>query len=168
MDLRIWIGAIVALLFGVVASLGAPFQAPEEEPILVISGNIQSTNVGKTAQFDRPMLEALGLVTIETHTPWYQDLVVFEGVRFSDLMAAVGAKGDRVTAKALNDYVTTLPLKDDAGHDPIIALKRDGRYMTVRDKGPLCIIYPFDSDADLQTQTYYARSAWQLFRLVVE
>jgi hypothetical protein len=39
--------------------------------------------------------------------------------------------------------------------------------MPVRDKGPLFIVYPYDSDTRLQSQTYYSRSAWQVCKLLV-
>jgi hypothetical protein len=38
----------------------------------------------------------------------------------------------------------------------------------VRTKGPLFIVYPFDSKAELRSATYYERSAWQLKSLTVE
>src|SRR4051812_10911215 len=79
---------------------------PRETPILTISGKIENFNKGDTAQFDRAMLEALGLVKIETTTPWHTGPTVFEGVSLDRLMQEVGAKGDRVTAIALNDYST--------------------------------------------------------------
>jgi hypothetical protein len=34
--------------------------------------------------------------------------------------------------------------------------------MAVREKGPLFIIYPFDSAPELKNARYYSRSAWQL------
>ena len=40
--------------------------------------------------------------------------------------------------------------------------------MSVRDKGPLFIIYPFDESEDLRSERYYSRSAWQLKHLEVE
>ena len=39
--------------------------------------------------------------------------------------------------------------------------------MTVRDKGPFWIIYPFDSNPDYQSEVIYSRSIWQLNRLEV-
>lgn len=141
---------------------------PGGKPILVISGNIANTNVGDTAQFDRDMLEALGLETVETANPWYDGRVRFEGVSIEKLMTLVGAKGTKVTAVALNDYVSTLPMEDFKKFKVILAMKRDGNYMAVRDKGPLFIIYPYDSDPQLQSQTYYTRSAWQVAKLIVE
>ena len=83
-------------------------------------------------------------------------------------MKTVGAQGHTVTAIALNDYVTTIPIEDFAKYGAILALKRDGTYMSVRDKGPLFIVYPYDSNPDLQSQTYFGRSAWQVMKLIIE
>lgn len=149
-------------------SIAQSLVAPKGQPILIISGNISNTNVGDTAQFDLPMLEALDMVQISTKSPWYDGVASFDGVRMDKLMALVGAKGKTVRAIALNDYVTTIPIDDFAKFGTIMAIKQNGQYMSVRDKGPLFIIYPFDSNADLQTQTYYGRSAWQLAKLIVE
>lgn len=38
----------------------------------------------------------------------------------------------------------------------------DDKPIPVRDKGPLFIVYPFDSAAELRSSTYYERSIWQL------
>ena len=154
-----------AWLSGVAAD---PLPKPMGKPILVISGNISNTNVGDTAQFDREMLEAIGLVTVETANPWYDGRVRFEGVSMDKLMTVVGAEGAKVTAVALNDYVSSLPMEDFKKFNVILAMKRDGNYMPVRDKGPLFVIYPYDSDPQLQSQTYYTRSAWQVAKLIVE
>ena len=40
--------------------------------------------------------------------------------------------------------------------------------MPVSDKGPLFIVYPYDSDPALHSQKFYGRSVWQLSRLIVE
>jgi hypothetical protein len=141
---------------------------PTGKPILIVSGSISNPNVGNTAQFDREMLEMIGLQTITTANPWYDGKVRFEGVSMDKLMTLVGAKGTKVTAIALNDYVSSLPIEDFKKFNVILAMKRDGEYMEVRDKGPLFIVYPYDSDPQLQSQTYYTRSAWQVSKLIVE
>ena len=56
---------------------------------------------------------------------------------------------------------------DFARHNVLLALKRNGLYMPIRDKGPLFIVYPYDSDPQLRHQRFYSRSAWQLVRIVV-
>ena len=66
----------------------------------------------------------------------------FEGVSLDKLMKAVGANGERVVAVALNDYSSEIPIEDFAKYKTILALKRDGEYMPVRDKGPLFVVYP--------------------------
>ncbi len=141
---------------------------PQGKAILIISGNIANTNADGAAQFDRDMLEALGMETVETTTPWHDGRVRFEGVPLAKLMDVVGAKGSSITAVALNDYTSTIPMEDFRKFNVILAVKLDGKYMTVREKGPLFVIYPYDSDPELQKQTYYSRSAWQVARLIVE
>jgi hypothetical protein len=145
----------------------ASLPEPSERPILTVSGKIANSNKGGAAQFDRSMLEALGMSGFETTTPWYLGPVRFDGVRMDRLLEAVGASGERVLAYALNDYTTELPVSDFAAHGVLLALKRDGEYMPVRDKGPLFIVYPFDSKPELRHQRFYSRSAWQLARLDV-
>jgi hypothetical protein len=140
---------------------------PKDKPILTISGKISAMNKEGTAQFDRSMLEAMGMVTVQTTTPWYEGAVKFEGVPLDKLMKSVGASGDRAVFVALNDYSTEIPMQDFAKYKVILALKRDGEYMPVRDKGPLFVIYPYDSDPELKSQTYYARSAWQVAKIIV-
>ncbi len=159
--------ACAGMMAGVAAHAGS-LAAPEGKPILTISGDVTETNAPDAAKFDRAMLEKLGMVTIETKTPWYNGPMKFEGVPMDKLMAAVGAKGTKVVAYALNDYTTEIPMEDFVKHHPILALKRNGEYMPIRDKGPLFVIYPYDSDPALASQTYYSRSAWQVARLVVK
>jgi hypothetical protein len=141
--------------------------APTGEPILTIEGNIAVTNAEGKAVFDRAMLEEFGTISIETTTPWFDGPIIFEGVPAAPLMDMVGAEGTEVVAVALNDYRITIPLADYQEHGVILALKRDGEYMPVSEKGPLFIIYPYDSDPQLHSQQFYARSVWQLSRLAV-
>lgn len=43
----------------------------------------------------------------------------------------------------------------------IFATRKDGKAMTVRDKGPIFIIYPFDLDRLLYNEKIFPRSAWR-------
>lgn len=164
--------AVACICLGALPSLqpvlAQELARPEGEPILTIAGNIEVTNSDDRAVFDRAMLESLGLESITTKTPWYDKPVTFEGVPLNELMELVGAHGDHVVAVALNDYTTEIPISDFSEHGTLLALKRDGEYMPIRDKGPLFIVYPYDSNPDLDNQIYYARSAWQLHQLIVE
>lgn len=137
------------------------------KPLLTIVGKIRMSDGAESVALDRASLEGLGTASFVTKTPWYPGPVSFEGVPMARLMETVGAFGDTVVATALNDYVTEIPIADFSTYNVLLALKRDGAYMTPRDKGPLFIVYPYDSDPALQHQRFYSRSAWQLAHLHV-
>jgi hypothetical protein len=159
--------SVAAAAVMMVSAVAAPLPTPKDKPILEIAGSISATNRDGAAVFDREMLESLGLETITTTTPWHKGPVTFEGVRMSKVMQFVQAKGKTVKALALNDYETQIPMEDFSKFNVLLALKRDGEYMPVRDKGPLFIVYPYDSTPELKSQTYYGRSAWQLKKLEI-
>ncbi len=161
------VGLAAPLPFAASRAAGS-LAAPREAPILTISGKIGITNAQGAAQFDRSMLEAVGMELIETTTPWYSGTVRFEGVPLRKLMLAVGASGENVAVVALNDYSSEIPVADFEKYNVILALKRNSEYMPVRDKGPLFVVYPYDSAPELKTQKFYSRSVWQVARLVVK
>jgi hypothetical protein len=160
--------AAAAGLGGATQVLAAPLAKPEGKVVLSISGLISNTNNGDKAEFDMAMLEGLGTASWTTKTPWYKDPVTFSGVPMSKLLDVVGAKGTSLTVTALNDYATDIPVEDFKTHPVMLATKRDGNYMPVRDKGPLFIVYNYDSNAELQHQRFYSRSVWQVARMVVK
>ncbi len=141
---------------------------PEGNVILTVSGSIGSTTDGDVARFDRQMLEELGMTTVETATPWTEGVTRFEGVPARRLLEAVGATGSSVFATALNDYAVEIPVSDFMQHNVILAIKMDGKYLSVRDKGPIFVIYPFDSEPELRNDVIYDRSIWQVNRIEVQ
>lgn len=141
---------------------------PVGKVILTISGLISNKNSNDAARFDLNALESLGVTRINTHTPWFKGVSRFEGVSLAKLMQTVGAHGRRVKVTALNDYMTIIPVSDFSRHHPILAYRRDGKIMTVRDKGPLFIIYPYDKETELENHIFYSRSAWQVYTIEVE
>lgn len=153
------------LVLGASLCLLAPAWAldpPSGAPILTISGNVGAKNQAGTAVFDLTMLEALPQRSFVTNTPWDKQPTKFTGPLLRDVLAAVGAKGSKITAVALNDYKTEIPLDDATRHDVIVARLMNNRPMPVREKGPLFIVYPFDTKAELRSELYYNRAAWQL------
>ena len=160
--------AAIAGVAGARQAFAGTIAQPSGKVILTMSGKIANTNKDGTAQFDLEMLEKLGTQSFETTTPWYDGKVKFEGVPMAKLMQHVGASGATITVKALNDYATDIPMDDFTKYPVILASKRDGNYMPVRDKGPLFIVYPYDSNPDLKHQRFYSRSAWQVAQIIVK
>ena len=95
-------------------------------------------------------------------------MVAFEGPLARDVLERLGASGSRIRAIAINDYVVEIPVSDLLEHRVILAMRRDGKPMSVRDKGPLWIIYPWSDEPALKTEIHHSRSIWQLKQLVVE
>ena len=136
--------------------------------ILTISGKVAEKNTADAAQFDLAMLEKLPQQTFTTKTPWSKDPIKFTGPLLRDVLAAAKANGTTIKAMALNDYKTAIPVDDAKRYDMIVAHRMNGELIPVRTKGPLFIVYPFDSKAELQSSRFYARSAWQLKSMDIE
>jgi len=147
---------------------GGELSRPTGKVLLTLSGNIENTNEGGKAVFDLASLEKLGMVSFQTTSAWYDGRTTFTGISLQKLMDYVGAKGSVVKVIALNDYTTEIPLSDFKKYNVILALKINGEYMRVRDKGPLFVVYPYDSMPDLDNQIYYSRSAWQVSKMNIE
>ena len=82
--------------------------------------------------------------------------------------AAAKAEGVTLKAMALNDYQTSIPFADTKKFDVVLAHKMNGESIPVKTKGPLFIVYPYDTNKELQSSVYYERSAWQLKSLSIE
>jgi hypothetical protein len=137
-------------------------EKPRGAVVLTVSGRVARPNDGPHAVFDMAMLEQMPQVSFTTMTPWYAQPRKFTGPLLRDVLAAAGAQGTTVRALALNDYRVDIPFADTQLHDVLLARLLDDKPMPVRDKGPLFIIYPFDSKPELRNAVYYSRSAWQL------
>lgn len=155
------LGAAAALLIS--ASAWA-LEPPKGAVVLTISG----TGVQGEAKFDMAMLAALPQHSFTTKTPWYPTARKFSGPLLRDVLAAAGARGSVIEAIAINDYKVSIPSADAQQWPMILARLLDDKPMTLRDKGPLFLIYPFDSDEQLHNSVFFSRSAWQLKTLLVK
>lgn len=141
--------------------------APTGEVLLTITGEITQTNDGDAALFDRAMLETLDPVTFTTSTIWTEGPQEFTGVPLKTLMETVGAEADSLAATAVNDYAVKIPDSDWIEGGPIVAYLQNGAPMSLREKGPLWVVYPFDGNPGFQNEVTYSRAIWQLDRIEV-
>ena len=146
-------------------SLAEGLPQPKGEIVLKVTGDLAVTNGDHSASFDEAMLKDLGVVSFKTSTVWTDGTPEFTGVSLHSLIAKLGIKAKILNMYAVNDYVVDVPLSDAVEGGPIIAFAMDGKPMTLRDKGPLWLIYPFDSKPEYQTETTFSRSIWQLVRI---
>ena len=120
------------------------------------------------AAFSMKFLKSLPQRTFVAQTPWYKDSVKFTGPLLRDVLAAAKIKGSVIHATALDEYRTSIPFSDALDYDVILAHQMNGETLTAKNKGPLFIVYPYDSKPELQTVRFYERSIWQLKSLQVE
>lgn len=140
---------------------------PVGEIVLTVSGNLGSTVDRDSVQFDLAMLRQLEPVTFRTETIWTEGEQVFTGVPLKTLLETLGVKGGTLSAKAANDYAVDMPVSDALQDGPIVAYELNGKEMSLRNKGPLWIVYPYDRNRAFRTEVIYARSIWQLDRIEI-
>ena len=162
---------VVAFCFMGFASALAESHAKREEAnriILEVKGAVDSAIAGDTIEFSLDQLEALGTVEVATETPWTDGKVIFEGVPISALLNHLGATGSEIEFVALDDYSVTIPTDDLAAYNPILATRRDGTPMRIRDKGPIWVIYPWTDFPELQNEENYAKAIWQVYQVTFQ
>ena len=132
---------------------------PAGQVVLTVAGAIGATNRGpyddfedgffkhherkfdKAATFDLAMLEGLGLHAVTVAYDKWPRAAHFEGPWLKDVLAAAGASGKDVSVLALDGFATEISAADLAAYDWIVAVKRDGRYLDIGQRGALWIVY---------------------------
>lgn len=159
---------VATMALGLPAWAADPLAKPEGKVVLSVTGPVERANAGGRADFDMAMLEALPQHSFVTATPWFKTPRKFSGPLLRDVLAAAGVKGTTLSAVAVDDYKVEIPAKDAQRFKLLLATRLDDQPMPLRDKGPLFIVYPYDDSADLRSERYYNRSAWQLRTLNVK
>lgn len=132
-----------------------------DKVVLTVSG------LAETRSFTIADLQQLDVETFVTSTIWTDGPQVFSGVPLKMFVDHIGISQGTLMLQAINDYAITMPVEDAMIDGPIIAYLRNGEHMTVRDKGPLWLVYPYDASDAFQTEVVHARSIWQLNRIVL-
>jgi hypothetical protein len=165
--MRGFFGGRLARTLGLLLVLGAPVgqaesaSKPHGDVVLTATGAIGAAH-GGAVEFDMDALKALRSVSFATTTPWTKGVTTFEGVELDDFLDAIGARGRTLHCVAINDYAIDIPASDAVRGGPILAYSADGKPMSVREKGPLWIVYPYDTNAEYRSEVVYSRSIWQL------
>ncbi len=158
----------VTFLFLTEISLADQLPAPTGKVVLIVTGNIDKTNVDDTAQFDIEMLENFPVTTFKTSNDWVEGITEFTGVRVSELLQSVGASSYSFRALALDRYHFDVSGIDFDKIPAIIAYKKNGKFMRVRELGPLWIMFPFDEYPETDTEQHRNASVWQLAEIKVK
>lgn len=132
-----------------------------EQVILTVSG------LGDSIEYTLSDLTAMESSTFETSTIWSEGVLKFTGVALHTLLDELGVSDGRLMARAINDYAVEIPVSDGVEGGPILAYMLNDETMSVRNKGPLWLVYPFDTNPEYRSEVIYSRSIWQLDRIEV-
>ena len=165
LKIKILIGLLLSCCLAMAASkvAASSLPSPQGRVVLTVTGALTNRNTADAAEFDLAMLEQLPQHKLTTTTPWTEGPQTFRGVLLRDLLAAVGARGQTLMARALNDYAIEFPAADGTSYEVLLALRHNGEPMSVRDKGPIWVVYPDDTGLSQARD----RMIWQLRSLAV-
>ncbi len=149
-------------------SAGSAIPAPKDAVVLTLSGKIKQTNASGKLDFDMATLEQLGTVKYTVLDPFLKKDVTYEGVLLTTLLAAAQSDAAATTlqAVAINDYKVPMPMTVTK-YAVLLATKRDGERMPVADKGPIEIVFPYNTEK-LDHTLYDPFWVWQLRSLEVQ
>ncbi|MBL4807732.1 MAG: hypothetical protein JKY31_10645 [Rhodobacteraceae bacterium] len=112
---------------------------------------------------------ALDQAILHTENEFVDAMTAFEGPLARDLLAMMDADlTDTVILTASNDYAIEVPVSDFFDYDVVLALSTDGTRLSMRDKGPIWVVYPISDHSELDDPVYNARLIWQLVRMDIK
>lgn len=148
------------------ATIGAEdsIPAPTGTVVLTVGGEISKSNVGSTVELDMATIEQMGLVRYVVHDPWLDQDLEFTGVLLSTFLATVGASRDATTVafRALDDYEVEISTADIERWPIVLATQTNGKAMSLEDKGPTRVVFPYDQYPEIDQLRYKDLWIWQL------
>ncbi|NTF65995.1 oxidoreductase [Rhizobium rhizogenes] len=137
---------------------------------LTITGKIDRITNSADSSYEMSEREFLALPTstVTTSTPWTPKSD-FVGPLLTKILQEVAAKGSRLRLVALDDFSVEVDGDFLGKYGTILASSKDGVRLTVRDFGPIFVMYPRDSfKQELDTPFGASHMVWQLCGIEVE
>ena len=148
------------ILLTILVFAGTAMPAAAEE-LLVIRNATDPAQA--EVRFSEADLLALPQATIRTRTDYTDGVVEFIGPLARDAVAFIETgTATTVHLVAANDYAIDIPLSDFTDYDVILAMQANGERLTMRDKGPIWLMYPLDDYKEMQDPVFNNRLIWQL------
>lgn len=138
--------------------------APAEAVVLTVGGDIAKQNAGPSLSLDLATVERMGLVKYSVHDPWLDADHEFTGVLLADLLDTVGASTAATSVRlvAIDDYEVEIAIADARRWPVLLATQMDGRPMSVEDKGPTRIVFPYDQFPEIDQLKYKDLWIWSV------
>jgi hypothetical protein len=155
--------AVMLTVIGRIAGTNRPAYSESEDAFI----GYHEYRFERAFEFDRPMLEALGMLEATIAYDGWPAPIRFEGPHLRAILDLVGAEGDSVTLVALDGYAERIEWSELDEQDWILALRSNGRDLGIGQHGPSWLVYK-PRDGRLATGDDEARWPWAVFLIVVE
>jgi hypothetical protein len=127
------------------------------------------TTPDRSESFTLEEILAMPQTTVVTENDYVDEATTFQGPSLRYVLEEMDVAQDAsLKMVALNDFSSNVPAADAFEYDVILAVLLNGEAMSVRDKGPIWVIYPMDDSPELQDDMYNDRLVWQLKSISVE
>ena len=128
--------------------------------------SITNVSDGVVIELTEADLLAMDQFTVHTENEFVDGLAEFTGPLARDVIALLSASGiETLHFIAANDYAIEVPMSDILDFDVIFAMSQNGVRFSIRDKGPIWVIYPMSDNVELQDRVYNDRLIWQLIKV---
>lgn len=124
---------------------------------------------GKSTTYSYEDLANMPQASVTTINDYVDAKSTFTGPLLRDVLTQNGIdEKAQIKLVALNDFSNTIPASDAFKYEVILALQMNDKKMSVRDKGPIWVIYPMDNYPELQDDLYNGRLVWQLKSIALQ
>lgn len=161
------LGRVLGVLF-LLAGLWLSVTSAVQAASLLLLQKVGSDGSIETIALSAEEIDAMPQVVLTTENEFVDGPTEFSGPLARDVLAMI-AKPDANSAilTAANEYAVEIPISDFETYDVIFATSMNGRRLSLRDKGPIWVIYPMSQHSELRDAVYNDRLIWQLVRIEV-
>lgn len=152
-------GTGAVLLLALVGLAPAVWADPVDPALVMVRGS-------RALAFTLGELDALPKKTVVTENEFVDGKVIYRGPLVRDVLERLALdRAEKVRFLAANDYYIDIPTSDFWTYDVILAMEADGHPLSLRDMGPLWLMYPVSEHAELRDPIYIPRLIWQIVRI---
>ncbi|WP_417883690.1 hypothetical protein [Vibrio rumoiensis] len=121
---------------------------------------------GQRISLTREELESLPQTTFTTSTPWTKGIHSYQGPKLNLIINKLSKPLNGIRIYALNGYSYDIGIKDLQKYPFVLALQQDSKNMTLRNKGPLWVLVPFDQNPKfISDEKLLNQSVWQVNKI---
>ena len=155
-------GPVVLTITGDIEDTNRPASQKTQDPFFAY----HDRSFTAAAEFDRAMLEGLGKQSITIDVPGLIPSIQLEGPWLSDVLKAVGGEGNYITVLALDGFASEISAADLEKYEWLLAIKQDGRYLGLGQRGPTWLVYS-RRDGKRLTEEVELRWPWAAFLIEI-